>query len=234
MPIPAPHRESQKGISLILIAIALIILSILSVTLLHETKRDSFWQPKVQTVERLERVRTILLQYYGEYGVLPCPADLTAAEGDADFGTEGTPAAECEFGTLVDIGSGDYAVIGAMPFNTLHLGYDYGTDHWGNKITYAVSRNLTPVGSGGNGVITVTRDGSAVENQAAFVIISHGPDSKGAYSMQTGSLRKSCMSEAGRDQQNCNQNGTFRMETMYMDSGSRYFDDLVTWSANTP
>lgn len=174
----------------------------------------------------------------------PCPAPLTAASGDANFGVESRNNAtgRCDAsvaGVFQVIGTaGQRVFIGAVPVATLGISSDYMEDAYGNKITYAVSdapsrslafRTGSPVGA-----ITINDNADpstpSVITNANFVFLSHGRDQKGAYTHQSG-VRTSNCTGSEKDQENCDFNdATFNVELISEGKNNDYFDDTILFN----
>lgn len=142
--------------------------------------------------------------------------------------------------------------IGMVPVRTLGLPDNFAGDAWNDKITYAVNWNLTDgPGSYANPVIAgpsvhygtvgarqfatrgpAAEPGSALNNVAAYVLVSHGPDGRGAYPVDGTAAVGTCGSTAA-DSENCNDDSIF-IDARYFDGtqGSTFSDDYLAWDTN--
>jgi prepilin-type N-terminal cleavage/methylation domain-containing protein len=110
----------------------------------------------------------------------------------------------------------------------------YMIDGWGSKMTYAVGVSLSdPSKSNKNndfnmGVIGAISEHNlptaGVSNDAQFVIVSHGKDGAGSFTLEGTS--KPCSAAPVKQAENCNDDGTF-MQALgaYEGAGNLYYDD---------
>jgi hypothetical protein len=247
---------------------------------------------KDQTLNAIDANRTALFEFQSQRTSYPCPASLTAAPNDANYGREvrSAPVAPavtglCAFGPGTGVirtqgfrdadgdGVNDGILIGAVPFrtfidpdnndptgdNSLYPEYieKYGFDGWNNKLTYAVSETMTNPATfrDTNGVIDIIHestlenaldadpDASITDNRgiAHVVIISHGPNGKGAYS-RGGNLVSNCtytvekqteidngVSTRPDETQNCDFDDPYFLSGMQNDSKNNFYDDIVKY-----
>jgi type II secretory pathway pseudopilin PulG len=139
-------------------------------------------------------------------------------------------------------GVNDPILIGAVPVNTLRASVPLGTginvvfDGWGSKLDYAVSVTLTSATTFKftNGVITAHdeagRPTAGINDDAHYVVVSHGPDRVGAYSSggQMASICNFGVPGAGLDTENCSNNSTF-IEAIGNSTatGASHYDDHI-------
>ena len=80
----------------------------------------------------------------------PCPANVSAQAGDADFGISGdctlsniklctNPLWDNTEGICKTEDTPNAIIIGSIPFSTLRMSEDLALDYWGNRIMYAVT-----------------------------------------------------------------------------------------------
>jgi type II secretory pathway pseudopilin PulG len=113
-------------------------------------------------------------------------------------------------------------------------------DAWNNQLTYAIS--LTFADSNNKekywaGVINAVDEHgnptAGMGGDAHFVILSHGPDGKGAYN-QNGKIGRPCGSVTANtfdDDENCNNDGTFVQALgMYQGTPGETYDDFIRFS----
>ena len=126
------------------------------------------------------------------------------------FGTENIDIKEETVNGTLTFGVDCPEPIGALPVYSLGLDQDYMEDGWGNRFTYHISTSLcgndtvtdisTPETNSSNSIlssitgctsndytkkngnITVKQADTIITNTAGYVIFSHGPNGKGAYS----------------------------------------------------
>ncbi|MCW5631895.1 MAG: hypothetical protein KIT17_01030 [Rubrivivax sp.] len=148
------------------------------------------------TREKLKAIDKALLAYRSAYNRLPCPADLTIAEGATNFGVEGATPGTCTGGTPAAnntaagvTNTGKTGVEGALPVVTLGLPNDFMYDGWGRRFRYAVDKSATAAGAFTsiktactNLAITVNNSsGSSRTTGALYAVISHGANGHGGY-----------------------------------------------------
>ena len=145
-------------------------------------------------------------------------------------------------------------LIGSIPYATLGISPQDAVDPWNDKFTYAVSERLTYRDAPGvhgyanlRGVINLrgtSQDsvtgavsgvgsliGPAGVNSYEFVVFSHGPDGKGAYTYH-GEQKSACIG-VERDVENCDYDSVFVLADndsgiQSRKAGAFYFDDLNT------
>ena len=232
--------HSQSAFSLVGIAVIMAVLSIatglgLSLT---DTRRER--SEHYQTTNQLQEIRTAIEHFYDTNGRLPCPASRTEKLGDATFGQE-ILSGSCDgsatepAGTVrLDIGAGVYVRFGSLPTRNLMLRDTLMVDAYGTRITYAVMEDLTSAAaySGASATLTVNNaTGSDLTTSAAYVLVSHGDDSKGGFSL-FGNANQSTCSGSNPDVENCDDDATFSRAAFDLDIDSAdYFDDLLIWEA---
>lgn len=216
--------NQEDGFTLALVAVLLVVAAMIAATVFHKSKRDEFWNPKVDTQRNMEKIVDVLVSYQREFQHLPCPALPTLDITDTDHGK-----ANCS----IPLTGGVY--VGAVPYKTLNLSVDISGDAWGNKYTYAATLNLTKPGDAAGefmlsqGSIQVNDADGEVTDEAAYVLVSHGPDSKGAYRNAGTNMLVECDDLPGLDQENCDNNDTFYFGTLNKEAGADHYDDHLLW-----
>ena len=189
------NPSHSRGFSLIELTVVLVIASILltmgvsALTIQMENAAHS------STQKKLEIIKEALTTYLGKYRRLPCP-DLPAAAGnvagvgDDNRATPGSVTTTCT------------AISGTVPYIDLGLSRDAVLDGWENHFTYAVTSSALDtadwtrssafaVGKPGN-LIALSRNPAtsaatanlAAPENAVVVLISHGPNGLGAWTVQ--------------------------------------------------
>lgn len=252
-------QKSKAGFSLLELAIFMGIVGIMAATTLqtYQTYANS---KAIQTTKgHLAEINAALINFLAKNNNrLPCPADPSDPPNDPDSGMEiSTCAADAVEGAIGSCTPSGYcaspgrdadgnfvpdlALSGYVPYITLGLPLQSSLDGWGRKIKYVVSAKLTKsatynvnYGAIGliykNGAPVLTKE-MTTPNSAHVLLLSHGPDGKGAYTLN-GNLHAACPPSPanGRDFENCNEptNATYydRSERSFV-SGADHYDDYV-------
>lgn len=177
-----------------------------------------------------------------------------ALNGTCDPGALFIPKGTCAlgicwlYGTRDTNGDGTNELIveGAVPFRELReinqsvFPDSAAFDAWGNQLTYVVTQSQAQYASSykmDGGVIGAQDEfgqpTAGMNNDAHYVLISHGSDGKGAYTRE-GQLYSDCLTgNSGKDWGNCNDdfsNGVFISARTNNASGFRHFDDIVSFT----
>lgn len=194
-----------------------------------------------ETNGRMDRIEQALILYTMRNGCLPCPAiaNINSAAGATPgqaFGgaaySTGCSAAAC---------STDGSQ-GIVPWVNLELAEADILDGFGYRIDYAITsaaaspgnlqastgmqRTLPTTYPVGNLVVN-NAGAAAVTTQAAYVLISHGPDHSFGYAAGTGTR---AADPNGSANQTANSDGTpFVQDNEISVSGGTHFDDIVRW-----
>jgi prepilin-type N-terminal cleavage/methylation domain-containing protein len=238
-----------RAFTLIEISIGLVILSLLAAGGLTVGGVMVEQQQYGGSIERVAEAKKALADYFSVNGRLPCPASRTDLPNTTNFGVEVNCAAggAAPAGTARVNGGGNFTGaaysagvmrIGALPVRSLGLRDSAMADEYGDRILYAMSEQfanpalipaakgeITLLDAGGNAIAT-----AGAANGAVFLVVSHGPDGKGAYRMLTGAVKAAC-SGGALDTENCDDNNSFRDTRFNNGAGSgSFFDDMVGWS----
>lgn len=228
-------NKSEKGFSLIEMAISLMVIGVLMVPAIHGYSLYLAEQQKEQTNFSLDAAASALSNFKTAYGRYPCPARGNAVRGDADYGREWreevTPATvpptyNCSLSASIDVVTSNSPVlagglppntdadvfIGVLPFRQLNLPHEVVHDGYNNRLTYAVTEALTKDEAFRNdrgGIEIVDTDGNQLIEgnpfSAHFVLISHNADKAGAYTRE-GTVADACPGVTDPDNENCDRN----------------------------
>ncbi|GAB3326641.1 prepilin-type N-terminal cleavage/methylation domain-containing protein [Haliea atlantica] len=231
----------QSGFTLIEVVLVIliggIILSAISSALMTYVRNAEL----KTTQHRLQAIEDGLQQFLSMNGRLPCAASRKASVDTEDFGREVT--SNCSDGDKpgterVTGRDGQKIRIGVVPTRTINLPDDYAADSWGNRFSYAVTEVLATPNAFDRelGAISVvdSADNSVVtpEGGAHYVVISHGDDGLGAYTIW-GVQGEACDTSA-LDGANCDDTDVFRKTTLTSSADSAaHYDDLVSVRANS-
>lgn len=247
--------RSQAGFTLVELSVVLLIISIVAMLGVDLGRNAVRVSDRVTTQDRLTTVKAALDNYMDRNGYLPCPADPALASTAGAYASEnrsGTVGAGCS--TTGGVVSSGGVFMGMLPARTLNLGDQYAMDAWGSKLLYAVSAPLvgnSSYGLGGarevSGTIIV-RAGTRAANYtvstlptghagagAAYLVLSHGANKRGAYPADAATIPLACGNDATAiDVANCD-----RSDAVFFDSGfndgnqaATRFDDFLIWGTN--
>lgn len=201
----------------------------------------------VQTLsERLETIQTALRAYYAKRGYYPCPAARTDLPSTASFGqsTDCTTAAPAGTTDVTPAGGAatDAIRIGVLPTRALSLPDRYMFDPWGNRLTYTIIKQLGVDSSTYSGFTTSLTTGvirindssgtqrttNSVTVHTVYVVISHGPNAKGAYNKR--GLQPVACGATELDAENCDNDEIFVDTVVNETAGATYYNDFIRWS----
>lgn len=229
--------SSSRGFSLVEIAVALFILTLVLSAVLTPIQARVLNRQIHDNEKILAQIRDALLGFAAANGYLPCP-DITSGGG-------GTPNDGQE-----DVSSGSCVTsAGNLPWSTLGVG---ATDPWGNRFRYVVlpafsSRSPTTLTLTTPATIKICPyaacaeadllvppviDASTANNanlRAALVVISHGPNGYGAMNSLSGNFN---LAPTSADEL-ANLGTTDFVSRTFAGQGaaSGEFDDAVIWIA---
>ena len=215
-------KTFQSGFTLIETAIVMIILGVLTASLIqiYNTYRTNKIERENQQI--FDSVHSALSAYGVAEEEYPCPANPALPPGDFNFGKQ-----DC---SIAPVGG---VLIGALPVYERNLPFKMAADVYGGKYTYAVTEALTTA-LGAPGAIIIHDEGGNLftADPVPFVIVSHGPDRKGARLLNGNAAPTACGATA-LDSENCNGNATFRdAEYASLDNvnNAAHYDDLISYS----
>ncbi len=250
----------QNGFTLMAMMIIIAASSMVAVGGVTVLSRSKDIERHQVTEERLATIFEAIEQYATNNKRLPCPAALSDTPASASFAIEGddlTLTDNCN-AEIADVeynsGADDVAVVGMVPTGTLGLHPRYALDGWNRKFTYAVDENLTVeatfatehgdiqiLDAAGDSVIgnaTITAWPSSTpgvdfdkETQgAAVVVISHGPNSSGAYLAKSNATTTVTTSTYEEDNYpTSGMDGIFRITDFATVNPANYFDDIIDY-----
>lgn len=255
------QERTDRGFSLIEVSICLMLIGLLLVPLILVYKQYLETRRIAQSRSVISIVDSALIKYVAKFGRYPIPSSPNIQMGAAGFGQSATmpatdwPACSNPSGGVVcrtnvnSFGAND-VLIGAVPFSEIGIPFVATIDGYGTRLTYAVTRSLTDVTTynEGQGAIEVRNnagvsryfsdilpangvdDGTVPRSHA--IIISHGEDRRGGFQLG-GQIAAPCTG-AGRDIENCNNDGLFTNNADAVGNpfrsygaGADHYDDFV-------
>jgi prepilin-type N-terminal cleavage/methylation domain-containing protein len=243
-------RQIPRGFTLIEIALAIFIISILLGSILIPLTTRVEQRQVSETQKMLEDIKEALIGHAVANGRLPCPDRTTVGGGGAnDTANDGVEDYDATTGLCLGTLSGSAVppllastrrTVGNVPWVTLGFG---ASDPWGNRFRYAVDLEFsarsgttgflfTLASAADLGVCTsaacTSRLTSATAGEAAVaVILSHGKNGRSAINSLTGAANAAATSADELDNVNP---PTFTSRTITpLGAAAGEFDDIVTW-----
>jgi prepilin-type N-terminal cleavage/methylation domain-containing protein len=245
----AIRNNSESGFSLIEVAIGLMILGLLMAPIIHTYNLYIQARQISQSQAVVQIVNAAILKFFEKYGHYPTPASPGIAQGSTGFGAAEVSAGICTptsttvcTTTTNSLGSAP-VLIGDVPFAALGIPFKSTLDGYGNKLTYAVTESLTPPpppapapptfddNAGAIEVVDMTGASFYSTTRAHFIIISHGQDGNGAFTL-SGVRHAACDTVAtAADNENCNNDGRF---SNYYDPDARTLAKVRSFAVGSP
>lgn len=222
-------KKTDRGFTLIEVAIGLMVLGLLMVPLAQLYKVQKVDKEILASRNNLSVINSALGKFVTKTGRYPLPALRNIPAGGLDFGREytGAPGAIpnctvsnttlCRTAGYKDVNPVDTVMdpvlIGDLPFATLGLPKKFALDASKNRFTYAITESLTAAATFNEdtGVIKIIdnagldHDGTASDQH--YAVVSHGRNQRGAFALN-GVMSVPCTG-TGKDIANCDNNATF-------------------------
>jgi prepilin-type N-terminal cleavage/methylation domain-containing protein len=220
-------RQIPRGFTLVEIAIAIFIITLLLGSILVPLTTQVEQRQISETQKVLEEIREALLGFAVAKGHLPCPDKTTAAgAGTANDGIEDWNGAEC-------VDASNLIHRGSVPWATLGVG---ASDVWGNRFRYQVTAayaqrptTFTLTTPGTLRVCTTGACSAFLTTDAVAVIISLGKNGLGAINANTGNANPAPPISSD-EYENLEGPTNFLSRTMSpAGSAAGEFDDIVIW-----
>jgi len=209
-----PVNNRDRGFSLLELSIVLLLIALVAGMGLSSGKSVLDSSKVTSTNNRLAAIETALTAYRQANNRIPCPANGTVLPGTTYGYEAGNPGA-CAGANYTTTISGVTVVEGVVPVRTLNLPDEFMYDGWGEKIGYAVTTTMTGTnaflnyGDGANcGLLTVYGPGGASggiirSSNAAYVLISYGPNGHGGFFSNNPVTRVNASSNNADEWMNC-------------------------------
>jgi prepilin-type N-terminal cleavage/methylation domain-containing protein len=231
--MPPCHKSiKSSGYTLVEISVVLVIISLLTAGGLTLGAGMVNQAAHIDTKKILNQIDQSLRDYYTVNGRLPCPASRTLAITDADFGREVNGGSCNSTGAITGTSYSNDVRIGMIPVRALGLSDRAASDKYGNRILYAVTRQLTDAsvfGASDGAVHVLPATGAEILDDAAYFVWSAGKDHKGAPLYTTAAIPTTCSGTA-LDTENCDNDNIFRDAPF--NNGevvANFFDDHTRW-----
>lgn len=245
----------QKGMTLIDLSIAMVVIALIAYPLIGEYERYIRNKVFVETAVSISQTHSAIEVFYFSNNRYVCPADMTLARTDANYGValydDATGTCTDSDGTPL---TGNQVLEGMVPFKTLKLDEEYAYDAWNNRLLFAVSVpmarvsfNETAYDAAPQNFAVVTINGfvdmaetPASNSTGHYVIVSLGPSGAGARNYEN-IIVGPCPDSAARESENCDGDGAFlsrtHVDTLDMNfrsfqissdvQGAGFFDDYT-------
>lgn len=241
------QKRKKSAFSMIELSIVLAIIAVIisgSITVSTTALKNA----KVKnTKERLEVIKEAMNLYVFNNNRLPCPASLDAITTDSGYGTEVGTAGTCTgtgIYTSTEATANEGIIYGAIPVVDLGLDPEFLGDGFDNKFSYIVPDDLTaaydpsddsplglegtnPTGTSGLDTLTVTEtiSSSDITTEAAYIILSHGPNGYGAFNING----TSNTAGSGVNDEDDNEETTTFNDNFVIRSSDSSFDDILIY-----
>jgi len=238
---------ATRGFSLVELSMVIAIIGISLSGALDLATTSTTAQMISSTNARLDAVEQALQVFVLNNQRLPCPADATASQISAGFEgaatVNGCANSNFSSGTVYE---------GMVPTKTLGLSDQYMADAWNRRFTYVVDarfansastaicssttasqmcfKNTTIPQSTDTSSIKINgSSGTQIAANAAYAIISHGPNGSGAWIYSGSATRIAASSDADEKSNTGNDAGTFDNIFVQKDATTT-FDDIARYS----
>jgi prepilin-type N-terminal cleavage/methylation domain-containing protein len=244
----------RRGFTLIEMAIVLVMIGLLISGGLTVAASFASRSKIAETNEKLDKIQKAITLYAirtsgpgNTNSCIPCPASGSLISGSGDDGYANTDLGFEYLNTPADAGHPPCAATaavcvsasGVVPWKDLGLQEQDGLDAWGKRIRYVVSANMHRNGDMvrtspyPQGALTVNVAGTAnaTTTEAAYVLVSTGPDMAMALSPFSATPTGNRYSQSGNDGQfeNSDNDTTFADGLLDASNGNTHFDDIVRW-----
>lgn len=222
----------QGGFSYLELAISFTVMVIFYIAFMALFSKVTAQDAYQTSQDKLSKIRVALDEYAAKNGFLPCPASLSVLESNSAFGTSTDCTAAATSGVF-DSNTGTNTVrVGALPFRSLNLPPSFTYDSWNNRIVYGVVKTLAVSASSfmsntPSAAFTIRdQNGNTIASSTntAYVLVSLGKDSNGAYSPQ-GQVKLACATSL-IETENCNYDNIFVTGLFNDGNTTNKYDDL--------
>ena len=248
--------RNEDGFALISIALLLIVTGLALSTYIYAFKTQREDALRDRTDFAFSTVLNKMVSQLAIDGHFPCPASRNLPPTDPLYGVEtdctdtSVPAGTCSatdpYCVAETTPGGPRIRIGIIPFRTLGIDRNDAIDAYGNFLTYALTETQ------GTGTITVDNGNiqltelnydyidqsrfiinpsnpglqTSTANNLDFVLISHGPDGRGSYTLN-GTPHPTPCTGSHDDIENCDNDANFLKKPLFNAENTDHFDDKV-------
>jgi type II secretory pathway pseudopilin PulG len=236
-------RNNQKAFTLIELAVAFTIISLIVGSVLATLSKSNQLEKYTATQAKLEKISKAIRVYATNWNQLPCPGFPFISINDPLFGVR-----SCGVANAASPVAGTNVQGGMVPVAELGLPPDYAFDEWGRRIGYIMDEDAfntaissAPVGFTNYNIIIQNISGGVKAQNAAYVLISHGANGHLGLNAR-GVARIVATTFGARELENCPSdplspagpvctfNTTFVQNPPSSATGSNgYFDDIVIY-----
>jgi prepilin-type N-terminal cleavage/methylation domain-containing protein len=240
--------RAQHGFSLIELAIVLVIVGLVAGGALTAWTSQLVQQRINATKVNQETIKTALIQFISRNNRLPCPAIAGLLPSAAAYGQEAPTPGTCTGAVSIGVPPAD-ASRGIVPWVSLGLPSEVGSDAYNTRYTYTISKSATNLTSatlpGMRGTLSLHNDAPIVLGRAPIgnqlnacsatagdnscnlggvvVIVSHGKNGLGGVGEDGTAF---AAPTSAREIQNAGNNTAF-VRADYSTVDANYFDDIV-------
>jgi prepilin-type N-terminal cleavage/methylation domain-containing protein len=166
--------HKRAGFTLLELSVVIIVLSLILSGIMTIITQEVRTTKMAELKMKMDAIEVALQNFRRDNNRLPCPASLTTAVTNAQFGVTAATPGTCTGGApAANYSDGSNTVAGMVPVSSLGLPDDYAFDPWGGKFTYAVDKRVT-------GSLTLT--GAPTNTEPKGVLNNHlPPGTSGTY-----------------------------------------------------
>ncbi|NBX03525.1 MAG: WD40 repeat domain-containing protein [Alphaproteobacteria bacterium] len=180
-------RKYITAFTLLELSIVIVIIAVITAMGVVSTQGITEAAKRAATENKMDVIEKALMDFRTVNGRLPCPADITIANGGANYGEEATTANPYSLSDDYCI----YARLGTIPVKALGLPDEYMVDGWGNRFTYNMQGyrstailntvRLDTIYPVSDSIMVNDAAGAARSSAVLYTLISHGPNGYEAY-----------------------------------------------------
>ncbi|MBY0512068.1 MAG: type II secretion system GspH family protein [Rhodospirillaceae bacterium] len=256
------RRASRRGFTLLEIAIVLVVIGLAATGAISVLRPILDARSSEVTERRMEMVEKAIVLHALRYSCLPCPTDGTLPSSNANAGVSfegGTPVALGTCATAACL-----VTDGVVPWRELGISEEDASDGWGNRLRFQIAGSsvvastcAVPTASLqlSNGMTRTTGTSSCYPvgnltvddlnnvaasepdfQQAAYVLVSSGPDRAMALQATTGTATPDRFGQSGGgggQDENRDNDVAFAMGYFNANDNTAHFDDIARFRSGS-